>query len=113
MAVSCLLDGQRLPWARDMLAGGVVALEVRTGLWGIAQGPLTGARQWLSRAFCGFDAATGVTLLMPTLPLLFASSAQAEGTSAGITPIVELSHPSSHLAIDSGEPASRQACQAH
>ncbi len=62
--------------------GGVVALEVQTGLWGIAQGPLTSVRRWPLRAFCGFDAATGITSLMLMLPLLFALSAQAEGTSA-------------------------------
>jgi hypothetical protein len=47
------------------------------------------------------------------LPLLFASSAQAEGTRAGITPIVEPSCPSGHQAINSGKPMSQQACHAH
>jgi hypothetical protein len=42
------------------------------------------------------DAATGITSLMPMLLLLFALSARADGTGAGITPIVEPSRPSSH-----------------
>ncbi len=80
MAVGQLLDGRRLPWVLDMLLpGGVVALEVWTRLWGINQGPLMGAQRWPLRAFCGFNATTNITSLMPTLPLLFALSARAEG----------------------------------
>jgi hypothetical protein len=62
--------------------GSVVALEVRTGLWGIAQGPLMGTQQWPSRAFCGFVTTTGVTSLMPTLPMSFALSPRAERAGA-------------------------------
>jgi hypothetical protein len=50
---------------------------------------------------------------MLMLLLSFALNAQAEGTGVGITPIVELSHPLSHRAINSGKLLSWQAFQAH
>jgi hypothetical protein len=79
-AASLMADAS--PGRATCSPGGIVAMEVRTRLWGIARGPLMGARGWSSRAFCGFVAATGITLSMPMLPLLFALSAQAEGTGA-------------------------------
>jgi hypothetical protein len=74
------LTADASPGCTTWLPGGVVALEVRTGLWVIVPGPLTGTRQWPSRSFCGFDAATSITSSMPTLLLSFTLSAQAEGT---------------------------------
>jgi hypothetical protein len=46
-----------------------------------------GAQQWPLRTFCGFDTTPSIMSLMLALSLLFALSAQAEETSAGIPPM--------------------------
>ncbi len=82
VAIGHLLDGGCLPWVHDMLSGGRCCLGGPDQTLGYCLRPLDGRAAMAIACLCGFDPATGVTSSMLMLPLLFASSARAEGTGA-------------------------------